>query len=301
MSLESRKMIRNNEIHTKIRRGVRAFKALTLFVMMIPKSALSQDNTELDSLAVFTELVGTVTDLKADNPKPSLYDSAKDSVLNLVWFPHSGSQFPPGKENEMGTYKEIPEDLLELVCDYYSDGSVPLGNPSGVLSYLTGIYSEHGYHDSGNWAKKTHDRTVYIPYSGNLPEYTETDFQMPVEGRLTSIYGYRPKFGRFHRGVDLALNTGDTVKCALPGVVTRTGYETGGYGRYVVVVHSGGVETLYGHLSCSLVTPGQNMKAGDAIGLGGITGNATGPHLHFETRYRGVAIDPLSWFNLTVP
>lgn len=174
---------------------------------------------------------------------------------------------------------------------------------TGVLSYLSGVYSDHGYSESGNWGKsvKSPGRSYMNYYTVReiLPKYSPEDFIIPAEGCLTSGYGYRPRFGRFHHGIDVAINSGDTVICSLPGIVSKTGYDTGGYGRYALVSHDGGVETLYGHLQICLVSPGQKIKAGEAIGLGGSTGNATGPHLHFETRYRGVAIDPVSWFNLS--
>lgn len=143
---------------------------------------------------------------------------------------------------------------------------------------------------------------VNLYYQGNKTRKRNSgDFIIPVEGHLTSCYGYRKKFKRFHKGIDVALHKGDTVRCALPGTVRKTGYEKKGYGRYVVVSHGGDVETLYGHLMVCMVNPGQKVEAGEALGLGGTTGNATGPHLHFETRYRGVAYDPVSWFNISLP
>lgn len=192
----------------------------------------------------------------------------------------------------------LPLYLEEIVNDYYAEATVPETVATDVLSYLTDIYSEHNYHASGSWVTAKTSPRMFVPYKGELPDYELNDFQSPAEGHLTSAYGYRPRFHRFHRGVDIALELGDTVKCALPGVVTTIGYEKRGYGRYVVVTHSGGMETLYGHLQTSLVKPGQKVSAGEALGLGGTSGNATGPHLHFETRYRGVAIDPLSWFRI---
>lgn len=192
----------------------------------------------------------------------------------------------------------VPADLLEIV-GLYSDISQKEINtdPDDVLSFLMNAYSEHGYHESGNWSLPVNIKR-YVLYKGELPDYEMKDFRLPILGRMTSIYGYRPKYHRFHRGVDLALNTGDTVACALPGVVTLTGYDHSGYGCFVVVSHAGDVETLYGHLQLSLVNPGQKLEAGEAVGLGGASGNATGPHLHFETRYKGFPIDPISWFNL---
>lgn len=114
----------------------------------------------------------------------------------------------------------------------------------------------------------------------------------PVRGKLTSPYGYRARFGRMHKGVDLNLRVGDTVRSAFDGRVRITRFEGGGYGYYVVVRHDNGLETVYGHLSRFLVKPNQYVKAGQPIALGGSTGHSTGPHLHFETRFMGLAINP---------
>lgn len=121
--------------------------------------------------------------------------------------------------------------------------------------------------------------------------------QTPVPGALTSGYGYRPSFGRMHHGVDLALNTGDTVRAAYDGKVVLVSNDPKGYGRYVKLQHEGGMETLYAHFTHPLVKHGQHVAAGQPIGIGGATGNATGPHLHFETRVGGVAVDPARFFN----
>lgn len=117
-------------------------------------------------------------------------------------------------------------------------------------------------------------------------------FVMPAVGRLTSPFGYRPRFRRMHRGVDIAVRTGDTIRAAYDGVVAYRGREPRGYGNYMVITHSGGIETLYGHLSEFIAESGQSVRAGQAIGLGGNSGRSTGSHLHFETRYRGMAVDP---------
>lgn len=124
-----------------------------------------------------------------------------------------------------------------------------------------------------------------------------TGYYMPVPGRLTSNYGYRAKFGRMHKGVDLALRSNDTVYAAFDGKVRLTNYEAKGYGNYVILRHPNGLETVYGHLNKHLVKPEQTVKAGDPIGLGGSTGRSTGPHLHFETRFMGYAINPSAIFD----
>lgn len=133
-------------------------------------------------------------------------------------------------------------------------------------------------------------------YNGiEIPATAKIDvrgFFMPVPGKLTSAYGYRPRFRRMHRGVDLDLNTGDTVYAAFNGRVRIVSYDRRGYGNYVVIRHDNGLETVYAHFSKHLVTRNQFVRAGEAIGLGGNTGRSYGSHLHFETRYLGVAINP---------
>ncbi len=114
-------------------------------------------------------------------------------------------------------------------------------------------------------------------------------FVMPVANIVTSSYGHRK--GRQHQGVDLDLETGDTVVSAFDGVVRMSRFYYG-YGNMVVVRHHNGLETLYGHLSKVEVVPGQFVKAGEMVGLGGNTGHSFGSHLHFEIRFMGQPIDP---------
>ena len=104
-----------------------------------------------------------------------------------------------------------------------------------------------------------------------------------------SLFGYR--HGRRHQGIDLPYPTGTPVAVAFDGKVRISDY-VGGYGNLVVVRHANGLETFYGHLSKRNVEAGDWVSAGDIIGLGGSTGRSTGPHLHFETRYKGAAFDP---------
>lgn len=118
-------------------------------------------------------------------------------------------------------------------------------------------------------------------------------FAMPTKSnRVTSPYGYRAKFGRMHKGIDIGIKNNDTIYAAFDGKVRLTNYEAKGYGNYIILRHTNGLETVYGHLNKSLVKPNQTVRAGDPIGLGGSTGRSTGPHLHWETRYMGYAINP---------
>lgn len=138
-------------------------------------------------------------------------------------------------------------------------------------------------------------------YAGvEVPQTAPIDvshYAMPHPGYITSPYGYRRRFRRMHKGVDLKVNVGDTIRAAFDGKVRLTKFERRGYGYYVVVRHTNDLETVYGHLSKFLVEPDQYVKAGDPIALGGNTGRSTGPHLHFETRYMGYAINPCAIFD----
>ena len=116
---------------------------------------------------------------------------------------------------------------------------------------------------------------------------------------VTSEFGNRrdPFTGerRGHTGMDLAVPTGTSVRAALPGTVTVSTYNQGGYGYYVMIDHGNGLSTLYGHNSQLLARVGQTVDAGDVIALSGSTGRSTGPHLHFEVRINGERTNPRSY------
>jgi murein DD-endopeptidase MepM/ murein hydrolase activator NlpD len=118
------------------------------------------------------------------------------------------------------------------------------------------------------------------------------------EADLTSRFGVRsdPFTGesRMHRGIDYSAPTGTPIRAAAPGVVTWAG-EQGSYGELVIVDHGNGVETRYAHQAWVDVAVGDTVNAGDVIGAVGSTGRSTGPHLHFELRVGGEAIDPQPW------
>lgn len=123
-------------------------------------------------------------------------------------------------------------------------------------------------------------------------------YVMPTDStRITDKFGYRPRRGRAHMGIDIKVRTGDTILAAFDGKVRISRYERRGYGHYLVIRHPNGLETVYGHLSKKLVGENDIVHAGDPIGLGGNTGRSTGSHLHFETRILGNAINPAYLFD----
>lgn len=127
---------------------------------------------------------------------------------------------------------------------------------------------------------------------------TDSGFLRPVPGRITSNYGYRvnPVTGEYklHKGIDYAGNYGDPIKASKSGVVEYSGWITG-YGNTIILGHGNGVQTLYPHAQTLDVDYGDTVKQGDVIATVGSTGNSTGPHLHFEIRINGQAVDPLNY------
>jgi murein DD-endopeptidase MepM/ murein hydrolase activator NlpD len=115
-------------------------------------------------------------------------------------------------------------------------------------------------------------------------------FIWPVNGVVVSGFGMR--WGRMHEGIDIAAGSGTPIWAAAAGTVIHAGW-LGGYGNLVVVDHGNGLATAYAHASAILVAVGQHVSQGETVSLVGSTGNSSGPHLHFEVRVNGVAVDPL--------
>lgn len=152
-----------------------------------------------------------------------------------------------------------------------------------------------------NW-NTTVTHVYYGVTADNLPESTAiqlidslTGHHYPYKGYMSSKYG--PRKGRSHQGVDLPLKTGDPVYATFDGVVRYSAFSSSGYGNLVIVRHDNGLETYYAHLSERLVEPNDRVVAGQQIGKGGSTGRSSGPHLHFETRYKGQSFDPERLFD----
>jgi len=131
------------------------------------------------------------------------------------------------------------------------------------------------------------------PGAGEESRPATRAWRWPVDGPVTSVFGTPRAHGRrAHTGIDIAAPAGTAVLAARAGRVTFAGRK-GSYGRLVVLDHGRGFASWYAHLSRIAVRPGQHVEAGAVIGRVGTTGNATGPHLHFEIRRRGRPLDPL--------
>ena len=171
--------------------------------------------------------------------------------------------------------KAVDSVALQRLIDFES-----FDNPSADL-----------YEDWDNL--HAHSKVTVLPDSFRI---SLKNFCMPTPSRvLTSNFGAR--WGRQHKGLDIKVYIGDTIRAAFSGKVRVVRYEGRGYGKYVVIRHDNGLETYYAHMSKQLVVEDQEVRAGDPIGLGGNTGRSTGSHLHFETRLCGVALNPALLFD----
>ncbi len=131
--------------------------------------------------------------------------------------------------------------------------------------------------------------SAFVAPTGSV---SSSGFAWPVHGILTSGYGWR--WGRMHEGIDLAVPNGTPVVASAAGTVIVAGW-MGGYGNLVVIDHGGGISTAYAHNTSVTIGAGQQVAQGQLIAYSGNTGNSTGPHVHFEVRVNGAAVDPMGY------
>ncbi len=217
------------------------------------------------------------------NAQQTYYDSIINARLKAAKPARQVAAKPPttqkaAKENKIQKETKVSKETKEAKAP----------DAASVPNYLVPLW----YTDFPAHRVNPHGRTqvAVLPDEINLLLVRDSaEFCFPVRSRKTSNYGWR--WNRGHHGVDIGLRTGDPVHAAFGGTVRVAG-RMGGYGNCVVVRHANGLETLYGHLSKINVKPLQEVTAGEIIGLGGSTGNSTGPHLHFECRFMYQTFDP---------
>jgi len=163
----------------------------------------------------------------------------------------------------------------------------------GEIDQLEAEYQKQRQIEEAAWAQARKNTSSNSKFVGGK-------FLFPTNTQLiTSYYGYRihPIYGsqRFHSGVDIGARMGEPIYAANAGTVIVSGFNTGGYGNYIMVDHGGGYVTLYAHNSSNAVSVGQTVAKGQVIGYVGSTGASTGPHLHFEVRVNGSAVNPLPY------
>lgn len=169
------------------------------------------------------------------------------------------------------------------------------GFPSGTLDGHFGASTKRALRKYQRWAGLEPDgragSSAFVALKAPVP-VCPISLTAPVAGPYTDLFG--PRGNRFHTGIDFPAPSGTLVVSAASGRVTFAGWSVGGWGKLVTIAHAGRARTLYAHLSQVAVQVGQRVEAGQRIGRVGASGQSTGPHLHFEVRLRGAAVDPLS-------
>lgn len=262
--------------------------------------AVAQYDQKESSQSYLTGLVKSISELSVpDSVNADIEIINEEHSKIIMWgkgdFTELNDSIPENNYNEDSSSIIIYwGDEWEEEGETYTNINPEEKKMLSILDFMADIYDSHDFYQSGYWGKK--NEKSYL-YSGPKPDLKGYEFYVPVKGRLTSGYGYRERYNRVHKGLDIALSVGDTVRAALSGVISKLGNNPGGYGKYIIIVHNNGMETRYGHLNSFLVIEGAKVEGGEPIALGGNTGNSTGPHLHFETRFRGYALDPRTLFS----
>ena len=234
----------------------------------------------------------------------------KSLIFTLFIISVSGVSAKSPEADVLSLIAAVSRDTAVVTADTVPDYSAILtflvddqGNPPSAandfstgleaLTAITDAYSEAGYYSSGAWVR---DEYKLYP-SGVVPPVSGVRYIADKPVVVTSPFGYREARDKMHYGMDLSMCTGDSVRVSMTGTVSSVRFDPRGYGHYIIIVHDNGLETRYAHLACPLVESGNRVTEGSVIALSGSSGNSTGPHLHLETRYRGVPVDPMLVFD----
>jgi murein DD-endopeptidase MepM/ murein hydrolase activator NlpD len=214
---------------------------------------------------------------------------------------------------QLTTFKSLSKnrlaELIDSLLDLDSISPKEIELMTGYATILKSTKDEEGVHTLSTAipGSEYYDEFDYGTIFNITPEdsFPETQFLLlqsdslgsyyhPRKDRINSPYGWRE--GKMHRGMDIDLEKGDQVVAAFDGMV-RIAQRHNAFGNVVIIRHYNGLETVYGHLSKLKVKPGQHVLSGQMIGLGGSTGRSTGPHLHFEVRFKGQSLNPSNFID----
>lgn len=263
----------------------------------------------------------TYGELTAQNMEPSIYvvqpgDSLSGIAAKYDMSVEDVKALNPGIESDDNIYYDdrltvsVPSAAVEILVqkqetykeDYYTDvvyeddGDMYIGESEVVQEGQSGTHTVTDlvtYKGETEYTREQLQETVHVAAVAQIvrrgtkskPTYMYPCTNWPI----TSRFGYR--WGRLHAGTDVGVPTGTTVRASRGGQVTVAGW-LGGYGNCVMIDHGDGVVTVYGHLSEVTVSVGEYVDQGERVALSGNTGRSTGPHLHFEIRINGSAVDP---------
>lgn len=232
---------------------------------------------QIVTLGVFWFLLSALMTIFQDRHAPRIINLPFALLVVVITIQHAG----PAVARMGNHYSEVRDDVHGL-----TDAINSASSARNKINEVTGNIGNSPITNFGSNAK--------LPAKNLTEIFTGGHLNWPVIGKITQ--GYNPPS---HHGIDIACPVGTPIKAARDGWIRDAGADPSGtYGNYVLVDHGGGWQTLYAHCSELKVQSGKNVFESDVIALSGDTGNSTGPHLHFEVRYGGKAVDPLTYLKL---
>ena len=214
----------------------------------------------------------------------SIQSQPKEAISLLIDSLFELDTVPFALINEINLYIVKMPEKRALLADYIF---VPIDTTPYPAQAFYGLWNTRTPHPYPNTLSQN-DSTSYLLLRNTQ---WQCSFSKPFDREMivTSKFGYRD--GRNHNGIDLDLRVGDPVKSMFAGKVRYSRFHEG-YGRLVIVRHYNGLETYYAHLHRLKVEVGQEVEAGEVVGLGGSSGHSTGSHLHLEVRFKGIPLNP---------
>ena len=260
---------------------------LLLLLLLLP---LNADNVFTEDLGLNPPLDSAAVDSEGDElEEMDDLDARASELPECLAGLFSHDTLILGCELELLPHKIIVRtkegDVVYKIAPQFMLGDTALLTHHPADSLYHHIWTDERVNPYGTMFDSLKD-DVHIPMAG---------FRLPAPGYVTSPYGWRRY--RMHKGTDIKVQIGDSIRAAWGGQVRIVGWDPRGYGYYVVLRHDNGLETIYGHLSRPLVDEYEKVLAGEVIGLGGNTGRSTGSHLHLEIRYLGEAMNPASFID----
>lgn len=254
--------------------------------------SISAGEPVLDTLGeLWVDVFGNGTVEVPYTVTPASYPLAEAQAAFFLSYPRQQSL----AEHWLGAAMVVPDETAQKVPAQTEVPVTPAAQPEPTPAPLPAV-EQMAYTGPALPENATMDKY-------NLGAVGVLETASPVIGWVASSFGWRehPVDGgeKFHNGVDLAVNDGTEVLAFADGVVDYIGDNPDVYGKYFKISHAGGVSTFYAHCSQLLVSQGQTVKAGQVVARSGETGNATGPHLHFEIKLDGTLINPLYYIETT--
>ena len=262
--------------------------------LMIERGGVSYLEVILQSKS-FSDLLSRITFVKEiakyDSEKLAELKKIEEKIQNI-------KQELEQDKNELVTLRQNEEKQMSALAQKRSESQSIIDSLKNDKSAFEAALKEQ---EAAEAAARAEIARLAQSSSSSGTQYSGGVMAVPAGGPITSYYGWRihPVTGKqkLHTGMDFGAAYGTDIIAAEAGTVIVAGYNTGGYGNYVVIDHGGGVTTLYGHASSLCVSSGQYVSRGQVIAKVGSTGMSTGPHLHFEVLINGAHTDPLNYLN----